>query len=283
MLNRRHDRDDVSDVSDPGDAGDAQDADGSAGAARSEPRSLGRRAGSLLKELVVVVVLGLVVSTLLRTFVFQMFEIPSESMENTLMIGDRVAVQKITPFQRGDVVVFADPGGWLPALEPTERTPVEQGLEFVGILPNSSDQYLIKRVIGMPGDTVVCCDTEDRLLVNGQPLNEQTYLFDDGSGPVAPSDITFEVTVPADRIFVMGDHRNASADSRCHLSDRGPDGEVGLNAFVPTSDVVGVAFAVTYPFDRFGAMRRPATFDSVPVAPTPAPAEPRIEPAGIVC
>lgn len=248
-----------------------------------EPRSFGSQVWGWTKELLIVVVLGLVVSTLLRTFVFQMFEIPSGSMEDTLQVGDRVAVQKVTPFQRGDIVVFADPGGWLPDLAPVEQTAVEKALEFVGILPNSSDQYLIKRVIGMPGDVIICCDTQHRILVNGHPLEEGAYLFRYNGQPVKPSETQFEVTVPAGRIFVMGDHRNASADSRCHLNDLKADGVRGSNAFVPTDKVVGVAVAVTWPIPRIGLLPRPATYDGVPPPVAPAPAQPRIEPAGVTC
>ena len=258
------------------------DAHGSGPEVPPEPKSVGATVWGWTKELLIVVVLGLVVSTLLRTFVFQMFEIPSQSMEKTLLVGDRVAVQKITNYHRGDVVVFKDPGGWLPA-QYTERGPAAKVLEFVGILPNSSDQYLIKRVIGMPGDTVICCDTEGRILVNGEPVDESEYLYSDADGMVAPSEINFEVTVPADRIFVMGDHRNASGDSRCHLSDLSASGIRGDVAFVPSDDVVGVAFAITYPLDRFGLLHRPSAFDQVPEPSEPAPAEPRIEPEGVVC
>lgn len=259
------------------------DAHGTGPEVEPEPVSFGSRLWGWTRELVIVVVLGLVVSTLLRTFVFQMFEIPSSSMEDTLQIGDRVAVQKVTEFHRGDVVVFIDPGGWLPAPQPVQRSPLEVALEFVGILPNSSDQYLIKRVIGTEGDVVICCDTEGRILVNGHPLEESAYLYREGGVPVPPSDITFEVTVPADRIFVMGDHRNSSADSRCHLSDLNSSGIRGDAAFVPRSDVVGVAVAVTYPFSRFQLLHRPATFDGVPDPSKPAPAEPEISPEGVVC
>ena len=130
---------------------------------------------------------------------------------------------------------------------------------------------------------MICCDTQGRLMVNGQPIEESAYLYSDADGMVAPSEISFEVTVPADRIFVMGDHRNASGDSRCHLSDLTASGIRGDVAFVPTDNVVGVAFAVTFPFSRFHLMHRASAFDQVPDPTAPAPAEPRIEPEGIVC
>jgi len=248
-----------------------------------EPETFGRKAGGLARELLIVVVGALIVSSLLRAFVGQMFIIPSGSMENTLMIYDRVVAQKITDFHRGQVVVFADPGEWLDE-PPVERGVVRRGLEFVGVLPSSKTGYLIKRVIGTAGDTVVCCDDSDRLTVNGQPLDETSYLYTEvGGEQVAPSEIQFSVIVPAGHIFVMGDHRNASADSRCHLADAFPGEPDGMNAFVPVDDVVGPAIAVVAPLDRFSALRVPDTFTTVPAPTAPAPAEPTIEPAGVHC
>lgn len=250
-----------------------------------EPQTAGERFFGYVRELLLIIVLGLVVSTLLRTFVFQPFEIPSGSMENTLQIDDRVAVQKVSGFKRGDVVVFEDPGGWLPPLDESQKpSPAHRVLEFVGLAPNTSDQFLIKRVIGVEGDQIICCDVDGRLMVNGKPLDEGSYLYSTpDEGTVSPSDVQFQVTVPKGRIFVMGDHRNASADSRCHLADLEVDGSKGDNAFVPTDRVVGVAFARIYPFDRFGGMTRPSTFDAVPDAAEPAPDKPEIEPEGVLC
>lgn len=132
---------------------------------------------SFLKELAVVVVGAVVVSSLLRAFVGQMFVIPSESMESTLLKGDRVVVQKVTDFHRGDVVVFEDPGGWLPADESSSDVgSFDRVLEFVGIPTGSTPGHLIKRVIGLPGDRVECCDPQGRMSVNGTPLDETGYL-----------------------------------------------------------------------------------------------------------
>lgn len=253
-----------------------------------EPDTVGRKIGGLARELVIVVVGALIVSSLIRAFLGQMFVIPSGSMENTLMINDRVVSQKFTGFDgvlftRGQAVVFADPGQWLPA-STVERGPIRQGLEFVGVLPNSSTGYLIKRVIGMPGDTVECCDDQGRLLVNGQPLDETSYLYTDANGTqVAPSEIDFTVVVPAGRIFVMGDHRNESADSRCHLADVVGGEPDGMNAFVPVDNVVGPAIAIVSPLSRFESLRTPATFADVPAPAQSAPAAPTIEPAGVHC
>ena len=127
-----------------------------------------------------------------------MFLIPSISMENTLQEHDRVVVEKLSSVKRGQVVVFADPGGWLRGTSSQERGPVGKAFQFVGVLPDTSTEHLIKRVVGMPGDRVVCCDQQGRITVNGQPLDE-THLSatptPDGV-QAAPSTIDFEVVVP---------------------------------------------------------------------------------------
>ncbi len=241
---------------------------------------------SFARELLIVVVGALVVSTLLRAFVGQMFIIPSASMENTLLVGDRVVVQKLTDFHRGNVVVFQDPGGWLSEGEgQSDPGPFDRVLEFVGIPTKSTPGHLIKRVIGMPGDTVVCCDAKDRITVNGDALDETSYLYTDPSTDiqVAPSEVKFRVVVPKDRIFVMGDHRDLSADSRCHLNQVSVDQARGQVAFVPIKLVVGPAFAIAAPFDRASRLQVPVTFSDVPEPSKPAPAEGVIEPKGVSC
>jgi signal peptidase I len=244
---------------------------------------MGRRTWAFVRELIIVVIGAVVVSSLLRAFVGQMFIIPSQSMENTLLVGDRVVVEKLTKFQRGDVVVFSDPGGWLEE-DPADPGPWDKALEFIGLPTKSTPGHLIKRVIGMPGDKVVCCTAKGRITVNGYPLNETGYLYTDpDDDQVNPSDIKFEVVVPKDRIFVMGDHRDLSADSRCHLADLSTTQARGQVAFVPMSLVVGPAFAIAAPLDRAGRLRRPATFDNVPDPPEPAPARAVIKPAGVNC
>ncbi len=244
---------------------------------------MGRRTWAFVRELIIVVIGAVVVSSLLRAFVGQMFIIPSQSMENTLLVGDRVVVEKLTKFQRGDVVVFSDPGGWLEE-DPADPGPWDKALEFIGLPTKSTPGHLIKRVIGMPGDKVVCCTAKGRITVNGYPLNENGYLYTDpDDDQVNPSDVKFEVVVPKDRIFVMGDHRDLSADSRCHLADLSTTQARGQVAFVPMSLVVGPAFAIAAPLDRAGRLRRPATFDNVPDPPEPAPARAVIKPAGVNC
>lgn len=239
--------------------------------------------GVWLREIAIVVVGALVASTLLRLFVVQMFVIPSGSMENTLQVQDRVAVQKIVPFQRGDIVVFRDSRGWLGAA-PQTTDPIRRGLVFIGLAPDESAEHLIKRVIGVAGDHVTCCDARGRVTVNGVALDEKSYLYaDPATGKqVEPSEWAFDVVVPAGTIFVMGDHRNSSQDSRCHLWDESVGEPDGTSAFIPVSDIVGTAVAVVYPFGRFHGISRPRTFEGVPSGQSP-PAKPVISGDRFVC
>ena len=189
---------------------------------RTEQSAL-RLFGSAVKEIVVVVGMALALSFVVKTWLLQAFFIPSGSMEDTLLVGDRVVVSKLTPgpidLQRGDVVVFQDPGGWLDAVPPVERGGVagalHDGLVFVGLLPAESEDHLIKRVIGLPGDHVVCCDKEHRLTVNDVSIGEEYLKPGD-----LPSSLNFDVTVPEGHVWVMGDHRSDSEDSRFHGSVR---------------------------------------------------------------
>ena len=203
-----------------------------------------RNKGSLLKELPFLVVVALVASLLIKSFLVQFFYIPSGSMENTLQVQDRVAVNKI-PFisksiDRGDVVVFRDPDNWLPEIVDYDTNKylakVKSALVAVGVLPNPAKQYLVKRVIGVAGDRIVCCTKNDKLTINGVEVDEP-YIFAGNK----PSEMTFDVTVPEGKIWVMGDHRGASADSRYHQED--------INkGFIPISKVSGRVVAVIWPF-----------------------------------
>ena len=206
-----------------------------------------RRKQSFLKEFPFLIVVALVVSLFIKTFIVQFFFIPSGSMENTLQIDDRVAVNRI-PFisnniKRGDVVVFRDPDNWLPAAD-IETAPfiiakAKAALVAVGVLPNPAKQYLVKRVVGVAGDRVICCTTTGKITVNGQEMVEP-YIY---AGNV-PSDMNFDVTVPKDKLWVMGDHRGASADSRYHQED--------INkGFVPLNRVTGRVLAVIWPIKNF--------------------------------
>ena len=202
--------------------------------------------GSLLREIPVIVISALVVSVLVKTFFVHFFFIPSGSMENTLQIGDRIAVNKLATYfsdiKRGEVVVFRDPANWLGAAPvDTAKGPVESvksALVTVGILPDPAKQYLIKRVIGVGGDTVTCCDKAGHLQINGTSVSEN-YIYAGNK----PSDTAFRVQVPKGFIWVMGDHRGASADSRFHTEDP-------HKGMVPVSDVVGRAIEVVWPLNH---------------------------------
>jgi signal peptidase I len=219
----------------------------------------------LLRESVIVIGMALLLSLIVKTWLMQAFYIPSESMENTLLKGDRVIVSKLTPspiaLQRGDVIVFEDPAHWLPAPVAAPRTPLGSALQstltFVGLLPSDEGNHLIKRVIGLPGDHVVCCDSNQRLTVNGAPLSE-TYLFPGD----APSLQPFDITVPAGKVWVMGDHRSNSADSRPH-----DEGSGGAKGSVPESRIVGRAMTVVWPVWRWSWLSDSGeTFAKVPAA-----------------
>ena len=254
------------------------------GARPRTPRqpTFGQHALAFVKELLGVVVGAVVVAALLRAFVGQMFLIPSASMEQTLRVDDRVVVEKLSRPQRGEVVVFADPGGWLTGTAVPERGRVGRALELVGVLPDTSTEHLVKRLVGLPGDRVVCCDDQGRISVNGQPLDESSYLdIPPGGVQELPSTIRFDVVVPRDRIFVLGDNRERSRDSRCHLNDVGAGQPKGGNAFVPVDLVVGRAVAVTWPTGHARRLLIPDTFDPArldgPAAATAAPVEPTID------
>ena len=203
-----------------------------------------RNKGSLLKELPILVVVALVVSLFIKSFLVQFFYIPSGSMENTLQVKDRVAVNKV-PFisksiERGDVVVFRDPDNWLPEIVDYSTNKyvakAKSALVAVGVLPNPTKQYLVKRVIGVGGDRVVCCTKDGNLSVNDVEIIEP-YIFAGNK----PSEMNFDVTVPKGKLWVMGDHRGASADSRYHQEDIN-------NGFVPESKVSGRVVGVIWPF-----------------------------------
>lgn len=243
--------------------------------AAPQPRPFWRRALGWLGEGAIIIVGALIISTLLRSFVAQMFIIPSGSMENTLQVNDRVLVAKFGGFQRGDVVVFEDPANWLVQTPPSESA-IRRGLEFIGVLPNSGVEHLIKRVIGMPGDHVKCCDDEGRITVNGQVLDESAYLYSSSGVQVAPANVPFEIIVPEGHVFVLGDHRNASADSRCRLNDVRQGQPAGMAAFVPVDKVVGASVAIVAPLSRIATFKVPDTFAAVPDPTDPAPAEPTL-------
>ena len=207
-----------------------------------------------MRELAVVVVVALVIAALLRAFVVQAFTVPTGSMENTIQTHQRIVVQKFGGVERGEVVVFEDPGGWIDPAEQAVDAPntIERTLQFVGVLPSTATEHLVKRVIGLPGDTVRCCDRQGRVAVNGSPLEESSYLFPGDR----PSETDFEVVVPREALWLMGDHRGDSGDSRCHV-------DVGT-AFVPFNLITGRAVAVAWPLAEAHVLGVPDTFAAVP-------------------
>jgi len=210
-------------------------------------------------ETIVLLVIALVLAIGIKTFFVQPFYIPSESMEPGLVKNDRILVEKMsywgsgTP-QRGDVVVFKDPGGWLPPSEDGSPTnPVARALSFIGLYPAGG--HLVKRVIGVGGDRVSCTSAKGPLTVNGHALSESSYL-PEGTQPCA-SYPPFTVTVPEGYLWVMGDNRGDSADSRAHIDEPG-------KGFVADDLVVGKVVARVWPLHRFKILHRPATFAGVP-------------------
>ena len=212
-------------------------------------------------DLPILAVAALALALLIKSLVVQAFVIPSDSMRHTLEIGDRVLVNKLSrklsrPIERGQVVVFHDPGGWLDRPEGDQQQDrnavldwAHQALVFIGLIPSEEDQDLIKRVIGLPGDEVACCDSAGRVTVNDKALTEP-YLFPGNR----PSEIEFRVRVEPGRIWVMGDHRDVSGDSRVHMKLPG-------QGAVPIDNVVGRAILVVWPLDRISSLPVPRTFN----------------------
>lgn len=236
--------------------------------AEQRGRTLGQTLRAGLREVGIVLGSAMLLSLLVKTFLVQPFHIPSGSMENTLVKDDRVIVSKLTPrwtsLARGDVVVFSDPDHWLGELPEAPRSPLGRLLIFLGLAPDDSNDHLIKRVIGLPGDKVACCDKEGRVTVNGVAITEP-YLKpgDTPNGGRAP----FSVTVPAARVWVMGDHRSDSSDSRLH------DDGTGTKGSVPIDKITGRAVAVVWPFDHVTWLAAPErVFGSVPATPPVSPA-----------
>jgi signal peptidase I len=238
----------------------AQAADDSAEQAAAPPRA---RRLSWLTELVVLVAVALVVALVIKTYVAQPFVIPSGSMENTLLVNDKVLVNKlvghVSQIHRGDIVVFDGAGNWDPPVaaisDPLDRI----YRNVLGLFGDDSGQTdYIKRVIGLPGDHVACCTAQGLVTVNGVPLHESAYLYP-GSQPSA---IRFSIVVPPGRLWVMGDNRGDSSDSRLH--DCGITGAACVpwdrDGTIPESSVIGRAFLVIWPFSRIKMLWVPSTF-----------------------
>ena len=231
-----------------------------------EQRSPRRMVLLFLRDILFILLAAIVISFLIKTFFIRSFYIPSGSMENTLQINDRVIVSLLTPgltpLQRGDVVVFQDPGGWLgsePQVVPPS-TPLNDVLAFIGLAAPTDNDHLIKRVIGLPGDHVKCCNVLGKVTVNGIPLDEPYINLPAG---VTKSDpYTFSVTVPKGDIWVMGDNRDESADSAYNETQR-----KNVTPFVPIKDVTGKALLISWPFSRWAFLGNyPVVFRDVPAA-----------------
>jgi signal peptidase I len=224
----------------------------------------GKKHKHFWRELLVIVVVAAALTLLVKAFVVQVYRIPSASMENTLQVGDRVLVNKVVyhfrDIARGDIVVFSGQDSWGPDAPPPSNNGFvrfwDEILSTVGL--HSSQTYYIKRVIGLPGDRVACC-TDGKVTVNGVPLNETSYLYP-GDAPSFPFKA---VTVPSGYLWVMGDHRGDSDDSRYHTSDRG-------GGAVPESEVVGRAFLIIWPPSQLRDLPIPSTFSQAALHSGPA-------------
>jgi signal peptidase I len=231
----------------PGDQDDAPDEPASAPAARKQKH--------FWRELLIIVMVAAALTLVVKAFVVQVYKIPSASMENTLQIGDRVLVNKLAyhfrGIARGDIVVFGGQGSWGPDAGPPSSDPIVRIADDVlsGIGLQSSQTYYIKRVIGLPGDRVACC-TDGKVTVNGVPLTETSYLYP-GDAPSFPFKT---VIVPAGHVWVMGDHRGDSDDSRYHTLDPG-------GGAIPEDQVVGRAFFIIWPPSQFRDLPIPSTFN----------------------
>jgi signal peptidase I len=244
------------------------------------PPSAGRRFARLVWDCCVILVIALVISSLIRNFAFEQFRVPTGSMEQTLYgerdedgrprTGDRILVSKLGSFHRGDIIVFEDNLGWL-AQSPEPSSWLLRSLGFVGLIPDSSKGYLVKRLIGLPGDHVTCCNAAGQIEINGQPLDEPYLHVDENGVLAAPSAQEFDLVVPADHVFVLGDNRPNSADSRYHLcvgTQRTPE-----LAFPHVNDIVGPVVAIAWPLNRATLFHTPASFADVPPQSSAGPPE----------
>jgi signal peptidase I len=259
--------DDINGENEP-DAGGTTDRDG-------KRPSKSRSAKLFARDVLFILLAAIVISFLIKTFLIRSFYIPSGSMENTLQVNDRIIVNELEPklisISRGDVIVFKDPGGWLGAQAPDTRNTFQKVtdsvLGFVGLSAPDSNDHLIKRVIGLPGDHVTCCGNSGTLRVNGVPLDEPYIKVTNSDQQAAPS--TFDITVPDGELWVMGDNRDNSEDSLAHYKAGDPGG-----GFLPEDDVVGRAFVVSWPASHWTWLDNyPTTFRGTDVqsGSTPTP------------
>jgi signal peptidase I len=253
-----------------GDAEAHEQPDGKAASGGGKPPARrARRKRSFWREFPILVVVALLLAVVIKTYAVQAFFIPSGSMENTLEINDRVLVNKLVydvrGIHRGDIVVFNGDGSWDPGTAPRDTNFVvkfAQGFASMFGFGHPGD-ILIKRVIGLPGDKVACCDARGRVTVNGVPLNEHSYLYPGD----APSEIRFNIVVQPGRLWVMGDHRLISDDSRSHLGQPG-------GGTIPENAVIGRAFVIIWPISRWRILPIPATFEQPKLSAAAPPAAP---------
>ncbi|WP_235560823.1 signal peptidase I [Microbacterium sp. Leaf320] len=213
--------------------------------------------------MIAIVLVGALASFGLKSYVVRTFYIPSPSMENTLLVQDRVLVDLLTPhwvnYERGDVVVFTDPGGWLSHTPPVGSW-ASRGTSFADRLlsfagADDPDEYLVKRIVGLPGDHVICCTAEGFVTVNGEPVDERAYL---NGADVVASHTPFDVVVPPGAVWLLGDNRDRSSDARSHQ-------DLPSGGFVPIENIVGKAVLRWWPLDRWGTIdAHHEVFDAVP-------------------
>jgi signal peptidase I len=224
----------------------------------------GRKHRHFWRELLIIVVVAAALTLVVKAFVVQVYRIPSASMENTLQVGDRVLVNKLVyhlrGVARGDIIVFSGQDSWGPNAPPPAADPYvriwDDLLSNIGL--SNGQTYYIKRVIGLPGDKVACC-TDGKVTVNGVPLTETSYLYP-GDAPSFPFKA---VTVPPGHLWVMGDHRGDSDDSRYHTSDPG-------GGAIPENQVVGRAFLIIWPPSQVRDLPIPSTFSQAALHAGPA-------------
>jgi signal peptidase I len=219
--------------------------------ARADEQKQKKRRVPAWVELVVLVAIAILVAVVIKSFLVQMFFVPSTSMTPLFVQNDRILVQKVSYWagdvQRGDVIVFDDPDGkWLGEAQP-QLNVVQKALSAVGLYPTGG--HLVKRVIGVGGDHVACCDKRGRIRVNGVSLDESDYIREG----TKPSDTDFDIVVPQGRLWVMGDNRTNSEDSRYHQN-------LGGHGTIPVEGVVGKVWAIVWPAGRMTLVHTPETF-----------------------
>jgi signal peptidase I len=226
----------------------------------------------LWQETILLLAVALGLAILIKAVLVQAFYIPSESMEPGLVRNDRILVQKVSYWfggspERGDVIVFKDPGDWLSGADAVgPPNSITKLMAKIGLYPSGG--HLVKRVIGVAGDTIHCCDDKGRISVNGVPLNEKGYARKGGAecyGPMIGCNWTAG-PVPDGTVFVMGDNRSRSADSTVHMCRPGQSDCVPGEEFVPVDLVVGKVFVLLWPRQHFSWIHRPSTFDRIPDA-----------------